>query len=61
MLNGYIAGLNGKQIEIYAANLGDAKAKAVAELKPKKKDMGLVWVLLAEKAGEQVVHDPAVL
>jgi len=55
-LNGYVAGLKGARIEIYAESLYAAKVKAIEELKPKKKDMGLLWVMLAEKAGEPVIH-----
>lgn len=45
----YIAGLNGKTIGLYASSLYAAKQKAVEHFRPKKKDMGLIWV---EYAGE---------
>ena len=45
----YEAGLNGKRVEIEADSLWSAKEKAIAILKPKKKDMGLLWVVLAEQ------------
>ena len=45
----YIAGLNGKRIELYAPSLAAAKQKAVEYLKPKKKDRGLLWVELAQE------------
>lgn len=57
-MNGYIAILNGKKIEVYAESLYAAKQKAIAELKPKKRDLGLLSVMLAEKDGETVTHPP---
>lgn len=56
---GYVAGLNGRQVDIYATSLYAAKQAALAHFKPRKKDLGLVWVLLAEQPdGTQVVHTP---
>ena len=46
----YEAGLNGKRVEIEANDLWSAKQKAIEVLKPKKKDMGLLWVVPAEKS-----------
>lgn len=60
-MNGYVGGLNDQRVEVHADNLWDAKQKVIELVKPRKKDMGLVWVLLAEKDGEQVCHDPAIL
>lgn len=61
-MNGYIGGGPGHDhIEVYANNLAEAKQKIIDIVKPRKKDQGLVWVLLAEKDGEQVCHDPAIL
>jgi hypothetical protein len=57
-LNGYITGYKGKTLEVYAATLWEAKQKAVAHFKPSKKDSGLLWVELAEKAGTPVIHTP---
>lgn len=45
----YVAGfMTGDNITIEAESLWDAKQKAVAHFKPRKKDMGLVWVQLAD-------------
>lgn len=44
----YIAGLHGKRIEIKAESLFAAKQEALRILKPKKSDLGLVWVQLAD-------------
>lgn len=54
--NGYIALYRGKQAEIYADSLYDAKEKAVALFKAKKSYE--VSVYLVEKGGEAVVHQP---
>lgn len=40
----YIAGFKGKDVGLYAADLWDAKQKAVAYFKPNKRDAGLLWV-----------------
>lgn len=55
---GYIGFYSGKQIEIYADNLYDAKMKAIAAFKVKKKNENMVAVVLAEKDGEPVEHTP---
>ena len=55
---GYVAFYNGKQIELYASSLYDAKQKAVATFKAPKSKQHMVSVLLAEKNGEAVVHTP---
>jgi hypothetical protein len=58
-LNGYIGIYKGKQHEIYAKTTYEAQTKLAAKLKVKK-----AWeisVYLAEKGGEQVVHDPSIL
>lgn len=61
-MNGYIGGgLGHDHIEVYAETLSEAKAKVLDIIKPRKKDIGLVWVLLAEKDGQQICHDPAIL
>lgn len=46
----YIAGLKDKKIELQAPSLWDAKRKAIDLLKPKKKDLGLLWVLPVQKS-----------
>jgi len=58
-MNGYIALYKGKQIEVYAETSYAAQCKAAAELKAKKQYE--VSVYLAEKAGEPVVQNPAIL
>ena len=45
----YIAGLNGKKVGLYAPSLAAAKQKAIEHFRPKKKDLGLLWVELAEE------------
>jgi hypothetical protein len=52
--NGYIAFYNGKQTEIYADSLYEAKQKAVAFFKPRKSQAHMVHVELAELGGHQV-------
>ncbi len=54
-MNSYTAGLNGKTIEIEAKTLWDAKCKATEIFKPKKKDLGHIWVVL------NTTHDAAIL
>lgn len=41
----YVAGLLGKQVDIEAPSLWDAKRKAIDALQPKRKQLGLIWVL----------------
>jgi hypothetical protein len=55
-MNGYVGGFNGQQVEVKADSLYAAKQKVVEHFKPSKKNMGLVWVVLAEMNGEPVVH-----
>lgn len=55
-LDGYIAFFRGKQKEIYASTLLEAKEKASVEFKCKGKQYYEVHVHLCELAGEQVVH-----
>lgn len=55
-MNGYIAIYNGKQVEVYAEGLYQAKLKAIEELKPPKSKQHMVIVMLAEKDGEAVTH-----
>jgi hypothetical protein len=45
----YIAGLKDQKIELEAPSLWDAKRKAIDLLKPKRKDLGLLWVLPVQK------------
>ena len=60
-LHGYMAFLNGKQIEVHAESLWAAKQRAVALLKPKKREQHMVSVVLCEKDGERVGINPAML
>jgi hypothetical protein len=54
---GYVAGFNGKEVEVYAPGLFAASVAAEQYLKPSRKRRGEMWVILAEKpGGEQVVH-----
>jgi len=53
---GYIAGYNGKTVEITASGLYAAKIAATMLLNPPKSKAHMVWVVLAEKNGEPVIH-----
>lgn len=55
---GYIAMYMGAKIEIYAASLWEAKQKAVSILKVPRSKHHMVIVMLAEKDGEPVIHQP---
>ena len=57
-MNGYIAFYNGKQHELYADTLLEAKDKAIQHFKPPKSKKHMVSVMLAEKDGQQVTHTP---
>lgn len=46
----YLAGFQGKKIALYAPTLAAAKQTATEHFRPKKRDIGLVWVALAEEA-----------
>jgi hypothetical protein len=58
-MNGYKAFYGGKSIEIYAESLFAAKQKAVAAFKVSPKKQHMVSIVLCEKGGEVVVHNPA--
>lgn len=60
-LNGYIAFHGGKQMEIQAETSYKAHQKAVEAFKVKPNKAHMVSVVLAEKDGEQVTHDPSIL
>ena len=60
-MNGYVCFYYHKRIEVYADSLFAAKEKAVAEFKAPKSKRHMVSVMLAEKGGEPVVHNPGVL
>ena len=54
---GFVAFYNGKQVDVYAEDLYDAKQKAVGEMKEPKKKVHMVSVMLAaDENGEEVVH-----
>jgi hypothetical protein len=55
-MNGYKAFYNGRETDIYADTLLQAKEKAVAFFKPPKSKQHMVHVHLCEKGGEQVTH-----
>lgn len=61
-MNGYIAIYNGKKAEIYADTLYDAKKKAIDVKGPfggvPLTKWNTVAIMLAEKDGEPVIHDP---
>lgn len=54
----YLAFYNGRQTEIEADSLLDAKTKAVAFFKAPKSKAHMVSVHLAEKDGQPVAHTP---
>ena len=54
--NGYIAFYKGKQIEVRADTAYDAQCRAAALFKARKTYE--VTVVLAEKDGQQVTHNP---
>jgi len=54
-MNGYIAFYKDKQVEVYADTSYEAREKAAIQFKAKKSYD--VTVVLAERNGEQVVHN----
>ena len=52
---GFVAGYAGKKIGVYAENLYAAKQKAIAHFKPTKKNMGLLWITLAEDSEGNII------
>lgn len=57
-MNGYIGFYQGKQTEVFAPNLYQAKSQVIQKFKVGKKHTGLVAVVLAEKNGQPVTHAP---
>lgn len=55
-MNKYIAILHGRQVVVEADSAWEGKQKALAILKPRKKDLGLVAFGLAELRGKPYVH-----
>ena len=55
-MNGYIGFFNGKQVEVFAENMNQAKLKAVEHFKPARSKAHMVSVVLCELAGVQVNH-----
>lgn len=53
---GYVAGFNGREIEVWAPSLWKAKQEALHFFKPSKRRQIEVWVVLAETPSGQVVH-----
>lgn len=45
----YLAGLNQQRVCLFAETLAQAKQRAVEHFRPKKRDLGLLWVELLEK------------
>ena len=58
-MNGYVALFNGKRAEIIASTLWEAVQKARVALKVPKSKWGLLSVIIAEKDGNPVIHQPA--
>ena len=57
MTNGYIAIYRGKQKEVYAATSYEAQQKAAKLFKAKKAYE--ITVVLCEKSGEPMMHNPS--
>jgi hypothetical protein len=55
-MNGYKAFFNGRELDIYANSLSEAKDKAVAAFKPSKAKRHMVHIHLCELAGKTVTH-----
>ena len=53
---GFVAFYSGKQADVWADTLFQAKQLAVAFFKPPKSKTHMVSVVLAEKNGKQVTH-----
>lgn len=60
-MNGYIGFYNQQRIEIYAVSLYAAKLQTIEIFKVKKNKQHLITVMLAEKNGTPIVHNPAIL
>ena len=46
----YVAGSSkGTKVYLHAESLAEAKQRAVEHFRPKKKDLGLIWVELADQ------------
>jgi hypothetical protein len=58
-LNGYIAFYKDKQIEVYATSSYQAQTIAAEMMKAKKAYD--VTVMLAEKNGKEIIHNPSIL
>ena len=56
-MNGYVCFYRGKRYEVYASTSLEAQEKCAAEHKIKKSYE--ITVVLAEKNGEQVIHNPS--
>ncbi len=52
---GYMGFFNGKQIELYASSLYQAKVKATEHFKPRKSQAHMVSVIICERADGAVV------
>lgn len=58
-MNGYKAFFNGKEHDVYAETLLQAKEKAIEHFKPAKSKRHMVSVVLCEKDGQPVLHSTA--
>lgn len=50
----YIAGLHNEKVIVYGFTIAEAKQKAIEYFKPKKKDRGLVWIVLDDTTNPEV-------
>lgn len=57
---GYVAGFKNRKIALYAGSLYAGKRIAEEHFRPSKKDQGLLWISLAERAdGSTVLQSTA--
>jgi hypothetical protein len=60
-MNGYKAFYKGKEIEVHAESSYGAQKEAARLLGVPEKKRPAITVILCEKAGNQVTHNPAIL
>lgn len=58
---GFVAGINGKKAAFYAPSLYAAKCLAEKHFKVSRKNLGLLWVTLAEDKNGNVVTQSTVI
>lgn len=58
---GYVAGYKGKKISLYAKTLSAASELGRQHLKVTKKDSGMFWVTLAERADGTILSQSTMI